>query len=482
MGRRGRLVALLTVVALLLVTFGSSPASHIPGLPDLPAPDLSGFAPAVRQQMTDAYKFARVHPRDDAMAGQLGMVLHAYKQYQLAETCYARAHRLSSGSFEWAYYLAVVQQALGKYGDAIANLRQAIRINAEYGPARLRMADLLLAAGSIEEARALYEQILSEDPGLAIAHYGLGRSLAAQGNLAQAAEHLSKACELVPAFAAAHYALALAYRDMGRLTEAREHLLLYQKQPDGAPPPSDLLLADLGKFNAGGLIAIRKAEYLAASGRLDAAALEMERAIQIDPNDEAAHASLIGLYWRLGRPDKSDEHYRAALRINPNSARSHFSFGMVLSDQGKLPQAAEAFRRCLSINPLDSRAHAQLGRVLERLGSTPEAIREYELALQTAPNSRETHYLMGLALLKTRRKREAIEHLGRTLAPEDEKTPGYLLALARACAGAGNRQKASQYFARARQQALSFEQVELAAQIESESLQAESSSRGASKR
>lgn len=53
------------------------------------------------------------------------MVLHSYQQLDLAEICYRRAHLLAPKSFEWPYYLTVVEQI---HGEPARSLKMPARL------------------------------------------------------------------------------------------------------------------------------------------------------------------------------------------------------------------------------------------------------------------------------------------------------------------------------------------------------------------
>src|SRR5438067_11355351 len=103
------------------------------------------------------------------------MLLHAFEQYESAEVCYRRARTLDAGAFRWAYYLGLVQTLDGKNEQAAATLRDAIRLDPAYLPARLKLAEVLLTLGRLDESQEICQSILKVDPRFAPAYYWLGR-------------------------------------------------------------------------------------------------------------------------------------------------------------------------------------------------------------------------------------------------------------------------------------------------------------------
>jgi tetratricopeptide (TPR) repeat protein len=457
-------VRLLAAVLALLSL--SASCSRRPALPELPQPATEKFLPAVREQFRKAHDEARKNPRDAAANGRLGMIFHAHDQFESAAVCYQRARWLDARSFQWVYYLAIVQSGLGKNAEAIDSLRQALRLKPDYAPARLRMADVLFASGEFRESAQLYRAIITTDPNNPAACYGLGRVQAARGEWSAAAVSQQKACDLFPAYGAAHYALAQAYRTLGENAKAQRHLLIYEQNKLNAPPSDDPLLGSVRQLSAGATQYIAHGITLEASGRLAEAAAEHEKALAIDPGLAQAHVNLISLYGRLGQPEKAEQHYRAAVQLNPNLAEAHYNYGVLLYDQRKYSEAGEAFRRATAINPFYAEAHNNLGAVLEREGRLDEALREFEKVIQDKPDHRQAHFHLGRLLLHRHRNAEAIQHFLKTLTVDDESTPAYLYALAGAYARSGDHPRALEYGRKARASAAQRGQTQLLASID----------------
>ncbi|MSV29760.1 MAG: tetratricopeptide repeat protein [Bryobacterales bacterium] len=443
-------------------------------LPELPPGVLDGILPSVRVEIEKAYKNARSHPNDAAANGRLGMVFHAHKVFESADPWYERAHQLAPRVHEWAYYLAIVQQVLGKNEEATATFREAIRLKPEYWQARLKLADHLLSRNEVGDSLALYEELLKQPYPPADAYFGQGRILSTRGETQAAIQAFERACELAPNFGAAHYAVALAYRDSGDKERSELHMKRYTRDPSGIQAFADPLMVAVNRLNAGAFVHVRRAEDLVAAGRLKDATKEMEEALRLDPTAEAAHANLIELYWKTGDWDKAEEHYKQVIRINPDSARSHFNYGMLMLQMSRYKAAAAAFDLTLEINPNDFRALTQSGRALEGADQMAAAEKRYRKALGINARSRDTNYLLGVLLMKTKRAQEGLQHLKETLEPEDEKTPSYLAEIASAYAKSGNRGEAKSHYEKAIRMATAANLTKLVPQLQKELMEMES--------
>ena len=435
-------------------------------LPALPRLDLTGYLPAVQQQVQQAYDNARTHDEDAAANGALGMVFDAYEQYDAAAICYQRAHRLDPSSFRWLYLLGWVQAAQGHHQDAVQTLAEALRVNANDTFAKLRRAESLLTIGQLDDAGSAYRLIAQTQPDRADAHYGLGRVAAARGDWQSATAFYQKACELFPSYGPAHYALVTAFRKLGRDADAQQQLRLYEQDKTAVPPQDDPLRREVAMLNLGSAAHLRRAADLERAGRIDDAIAEEEAALRVDPNAVQAHVNLIALYGRVGRYQEATAHYNAGLALDPTQADLHYNYGILLLKQKDDLAATAAFKETLRLNPHYAEAHSHLGAIYGNRGAISEAIQEFTAALAERPTDRLAHFQLGRMAANEGRYDEAIRHLQQTLVPEDTGTPRYLYALGATYARAGRPAEALKYLRTARDQAAARKQADLVTAID----------------
>jgi len=458
-------LCLISCQALILAWYPAG-VQNSPAMRELPPLVIDNVAPAVRIQIQEAYVDARANLNDEGAIGRLGMVLETYGLLKEATVYYRIASQLAPSTFRWAYYLGVVEAGEGRCDAAASKLRMALRLDPNYVPAQLRLADCLLASANWNESAELYAVIAQRHADNADAYYGLGRARAARHDLIGAAEAYSKACALFPDFGPAHYALALVHRSLGQVSQAEEQLRLYERNKDGAPPSSDPLLEELRSLNKSATRQVQIGIQLERQGRLEESATAHEKALEIDPQLVQAHVNLVELYGRLGQFEKADEHYRAAARLDPSSSENYYNYGVLLLGAERYQQAESAFRKTMEINPFHSGAHNNLGFLLERQGRLLEAEAEYRKAIENKPNNRQTHFNLGRLLVNQEKYEEGIRELKKTIQPEDENTPRYRYALGAALARSGDRDSALRYIRQARDGAVALGQSGLLASIE----------------
>jgi tetratricopeptide (TPR) repeat protein len=434
--------------------------------PDFPQLNLDSFSGAIRQQIQEAYDYARSHPTDVKASGGLGMILQTYGLPHEALRYYQRAAELAPKEFRWAYYIGLLESDQGQCEQAASNLRLALRIDPEYVPAKLHLANCLLASAEWDASRELYEDVLKQDADNPEAYYGLGRIRSTRRDYAGAVAACEKALALFPDFGAAHYALALAYRALGQMDRAEEQLRLFDRNKTGAPPAEDPLLSEVRALNRSAIFQVQMGIDLERQGKRQESLAAHEKALEIDPHLVQAHINLIKLYGELGQFEKAEQHYRAAVQLDPGSADSYYNYGVLLLGSEKYQQAEDAFRKTIDINPYNADAHNNLGYLLERKSLFSEAATEYQKAIENKPGDRQAHFNLGRVLVNQKQYQAGIGELEKTIEPEDDKTPRYLYALGAAFARSGDRQSALRYIRRAREGAAVRGQTDLLASID----------------
>jgi tetratricopeptide (TPR) repeat protein len=454
------IVCLIALLAGGCSNHRSTPATVAPELPKL----VGAHLPArIRDAVETAYREVAARPGDAALNGRLGMLLHAFEQYDAAELCYRRATAFDPKRFQWAYYLGLVELINGKNEEASSALRDAVRLDPQYVPAGLKLAEAELILGRLDASERTIQSIVAASPQLAPAYYWSGRVASARGQVSAAMDQYRKACRLWPTYGTAHYALALLCQSAGRTAEGREHMAAYQKyRADGDPQPEDPLLEEVRALDNTALAHLMKGVDLENAGRLPEAIAEHEEAIRQDPKLAQAHANLIALYARSGQPGPAESEYRATVAINPNLPQSHYDYGVFLVGSQRFREAEAAFRKALESSPSYAEAHSNLGAMLERSGKFAEAMQHYRAAIEAKPNFRLARFQLGRLLLVQKKTKEAISELSQTLTPEDGQTPRFLYTLGIAYREAGDLANARQYLKQAADRAASLQQTELA--------------------
>ncbi len=217
--------------------------------------------------------------------------------------------------------------------------------------------------------------------------------------LQQAAEYFRQATDRDPAYAAAHAGLADAF----------------------------LLL---GSYS-----------HLPRREALSQAKAAVERALRLDDTLAEAHAT-HGQVLRSELDWKGEEQeYRRAIELNPNYATAHQWYATMLAALGRTDEALREAWRAAELDPLSPAAGVTAGVVMFLPGDYDSAIAQLEKTREIAPDFFSTHAWLSLAHIQKGDSDAGIRAAKKTF--ELNERAG-ILNLARAYAGAGDREQALQ--------------------------------------
>ncbi len=440
---------------LLFFFFGG--CSFGPDLPQLPARDELPIQSRVNRRYDDVL----ANPISAAANGDLGITLHTLFDNAHAEILYQRAFLLEPESFDWPYYIAVVQAAQDKYDSAVASLRHALLQESDYAPAKLLLAELALRMGGLLESEALADDLAGDPEAAPYGRYLLARIHRARDSHNAAAEACRRACDLFPTYGDAHELWARSALHLGDEAAAKTHFLLADRHRFQTPPLADPLLEKVhgGRIRPDHLLleGLRAEEQ----GRLREAGEFYLNALSMDPRSTAAHARLIRIALERGERDQALEHYASTRRIGNQPADAHAHYGLLLFREDRFQEARAAFELALQINPYHPDALVYLGRLREQQQKLSDAEQLYRLAIECRPTFREARLSLGRLLIRGRRYEQAFAEFDKLLALTDEKTPEFLLEISALYTVAGKPAEALRCLRRAYDLAKQFGQLNL---------------------
>ncbi len=164
------------------------------------------------------------------------------------------------------------------------------------------------------------------------------------------------------------------------------------------------------------------------------------RALELDDSLAEAHIALGGYLaefeWERVEAEKE---FRRAVELEPNNPAAHANLGMLLRCLRRFDEAIAEARRAVELDPLSKRG--VLASALMSARRFDDAIAEQNAVLILDPNYAETHYLLGLAYFRKGSYREAITSYQKYLELDVDDPLGKG-SLAEAYAKAGDRKEA----------------------------------------
>jgi len=295
-------------------------------------------------------KVQQRHPSDPWTNSSLANLLRTSRPPHLEDAIryYTAAVALRPDSSGLHVNLAVALYEQGKVEEAIAENREALRIDPLYTTPRCNLVDSLIKSGKNEEAEAVAREGVRLKPNEAAFHHNLGHALQELGKSEEAIAEYSEALRLDPELVSAHIQLA----------------------------------ADLFK-----------------KGKRDESLAKFRELVRMDPNSACTHYNLGVTLGLLGRTDEALEEYRDTLRLMPDYIPALVNLAQILTDQGKPEEVVAAYRKALHHRPDAIENRINFAVRLAEQGQMQEAITEAREAIRLYPRFEYAYNILGTMLL-----------------------------------------------------------------------------------
>jgi tetratricopeptide (TPR) repeat protein len=275
----------------------------------------------------------------------------------------------------------------GNPDGAIANFREAIRLDPKFLLARVNLGVALWAKGDSASAIANFREAIEVDPKYAFAHINLGNALRVTADPDAAIAEYREAIRFNPESAPAHNDLGPALWDKGD----RDGAIAAYREAIRLDPEYAHAHVNLGSA-------------LEAKGDPDGAITSFKEAIRIDPKDASFHVRLGAILCDVKRDyGGAITAFREAIRLDPKDSRAHGNLGVALGAKGDPDGAIAAYREALRLDPKDASFHVRLGAILcDVKHDYDAAITAFKEAIRLNPNYADAHFDLGIALLGKR--------------------------------------------------------------------------------
>ncbi len=170
-----------------------------------------------------------------------------------------------------------------------------------------------------------------------------------------------------------------------------------------------------------------RAVELHASGDLEAALLELERAIALNPQFTRAFLEAGDIYIEMAQYEIAERQFAKAVRSEPRNFMAQYRHGQVLHHLGQLEDANRAFLRALSIRPADYDANIGISIVLLELGRVEQSLPYGQRAVRSEPPSGRARMHLGNVYAALDRHEEAVVEYQQAAELMDAPTAGLLL-------------------------------------------------------
>ena len=234
-------------------------------------------------------KRVRAGPRSEDEMGHVWLQVLPQKESEadprmgLQEAVMRRRLEKYPGDFVAHCNLGALYTGQGKFGEAVPQFEEALRVQPGSATARNGLGAGMLAEGRLDDAISELRETLRIDPAHRNARWNLSKALLRKGDMTGAADELEALLRQAPHDADAQAGLAMVYFMQQRYELALPH---FQEAIRLRPEDSDV------RTNLGAL--------LASQGDLAGAIQAFEEALKLNPNDKVARDYLTRARERVG--------------------------------------------------------------------------------------------------------------------------------------------------------------------------------------
>ncbi len=308
-----------------------------------------------------------------------------------AREMYEKAVELDASNAQAALGAARLVLLDGGYQDALARFQTVIGANVDPGAeldatgqpkvlveAKLGAAEALVAIDKANEAKALLADLQTEEPVNVDVEIWQGKVADALGDSKEAVRHLRNAIELDPKSFPAYMALAQHYKSTKRPGEAVAVLVEAQNNVE--------ITAEVRRL-------LGDAEL--ERNRIDAAIVQYQAALEMEPRDPSAQFGLAVAYRRKLSLDDATAALAAVEELDPKYPGLPLERGKLAEARGDLAGAVASYRAALEQAPADLALQSRLGAVLVMIGQIDEADAMLREVLKAQPYSAEAEHYLG---------------------------------------------------------------------------------------
>lgn len=146
------------------------------------------------------------------------------------------------------------------------------------------------------------------------------------------------------------------------------------------------------------------------------AAVELEWAANLAPEDCAIQRSLAYAYSNMGDFNRAESHYRKTFELAPHDGSARADLAYFLAANGKMSEAESALEEAIKSQPKAAAYHVDLGWMAEKRGDLDTASRELKVAVTLSPSHANLWQHLGRVLEQKGEKAEAKEAFRQALA------------------------------------------------------------------
>ncbi len=304
--------------------------------------------------------------------------------------------------------LGVLYYRKGIHDEAIAQFKEALKIDSRFDLARENLQYLFAETNMEDPDVSRWKKEVERDPGNEEATLRLGISFQNMGRLKEASETLGKVVGSNPDNYMARIHLGSTFKAMGLHQQALEHYLCASDKVG----KSAVFHTDLG-------------EIYYNLGRTDEAITELLASIKLDAEYWRSHFLLSFAYGDIGHLQEALEESRTASRLNPSFQNTEANLALSNNSEEDKDQAASR-NMGKEVPSLESTSFT-LGTAYRERGYYKEALKELKKALLDMPEKDKVYLEIGKVHMSEGAEVEALKSFLKALEENPENADGFRL-------------------------------------------------------
>ena len=257
----------------------------------------------------------------------------------------------------------------------------------------------LLTEGKLQQAEAIYQQLIKAKTNNAHCYGNLAYIHNAKGDIDGAKLLLQQALQLKPNYPEALNSLGNIYSQQGQLQQA---IKCYESALKFQPNSPEDIFYNLG-------ISLHK------SAQITQAIQAYSQAIAINPAHTHAHFNLGNAYQELQQWHEASAAYLKAIQLDPKKPESHYNLGLSQQKSRHFHASIQAYKTALKLKPSYIEAHINLGNTYKETGDYNSAKQHYQAALKINPEHVGTLNNLGLIYCQEKDWNDALNTYKRAL-------------------------------------------------------------------
>lgn len=388
-------------------------------------------------------KSIELNPLEKSYKLQLAKALTANQQFKEANKTYQEILLNDSKNFEAFRGLGIIQSQQGQLGQAIKNLKLAVKIKPDDFLSHKTLSDLYVQKGEMRQALHETQEALrlkEDDPLLFIS---LGELFLKSNRENDASKAFKKGAQLFPENFQAQIRLADWYFQKGALDDSFRYYNVATK----LQPKNEKVLSKLGKFfldrnqiqdakstfqkalkikpnDLTNLMYLGKV-YMVENNWKEARSI-LESAKVLDGKNHKVLFDLSKVYIESGKILKGIQELQSAIRINNRSIPYHLALSDAFITQNKLDKSLEVLNKAWGIDKDNGEISYHLCNVYSKKGYYTVGIRHCGRAVKLVPDYYDAMNRLAWLFAKKKMNLESALAMSSKTVDAKPKEPGYI--------------------------------------------------------